>query len=89
MIDGVLGDIQAGELGAGHELAEIVEREAFGVTHDEVGSRLAERWSLPEILLDVITNHHNPEQAHIDSELVHLIYIADLIELLVTPKKFK
>ena len=57
----------------------IVEREAFGVTHDDVGSRLAERWSLPENLVDAIKHHHNPEKASHDSRLAHLVYLADLL----------
>ena len=56
-----------------------VEREVFGLTHDEVGTKLAERWSLPEDLSDVIKNHHNPEQSSMDSELTYLIYLADLL----------
>lgn len=57
----------------------IVEREVFGVTHDDVGGRLAERWSLPENLIEAIMHHHNPEQASDESGLVHLVYIADLL----------
>lgn len=56
-----------------------VEREEFGVAHTEVGGRLAELWSLPEILTDTIRNHHHPEQATVDSELTHIVYLADLL----------
>ncbi|MEW6665800.1 MAG: HDOD domain-containing protein [Thermodesulfobacteriota bacterium] len=55
------------------------ETEIFGVTHNEVGGRLAERWALPEILTDVILHHHHPEQAEVHPDLVHIIYLADLI----------
>ena len=57
----------------------VVEREAFGITHAEAGSRLAERWSLPESLADTIKHHHCPEEATVNSELTHLVYLADLI----------
>jgi putative nucleotidyltransferase with HDIG domain len=55
------------------------ERELFGVTHPEVGSRLAARWSIPATLADAIQHHHQPEQAAIAPELTHLVYLADLI----------
>ena len=40
-----------------HEL----ERETFGFTHADVGSRLFERWQLPGELIDVIRFHHDIE----------------------------
>lgn len=57
----------------------VIEREVFGVAHNEMGRRLAERWSLPEGLADVIGNHHCPEEAYVDPELTHLVYLADLL----------
>jgi putative nucleotidyltransferase with HDIG domain len=56
-----------------------VEREAFGVSHDEAGEMLADRWSLPDYIKDVIRHHHSPEEASINVELVHMVYLADLI----------
>jgi putative nucleotidyltransferase with HDIG domain len=56
-----------------------VESEIFGITHTEAGGVLAEQWSLPDRLKDVIMNHHNPEQASVDMELAHLVYLADLL----------
>ncbi|MFC1532648.1 HDOD domain-containing protein [Thermodesulfobacteriota bacterium] len=56
-----------------------VEREVFGIDHTEAGGRLAEKWSLPENLVDVIRYHHNPEQASLDSELTYMVYLADLL----------
>lgn len=55
------------------------ETDLFGVTHPEVGERLAESWSLPENLIDTIRYHHVPEQATIQPELTHLVYLADLL----------
>ena len=56
-----------------------VETDQFGVTHPEVGKRLAESWSLPENLIDTIRYHHLPEQATIQPKLTHLVYLADLL----------
>lgn len=55
------------------------EKELLGVTHTEVGGLLAKRWSLPDILTDVILHHHNPEKADVNGELVHLVYISDIV----------
>ena len=54
------------------------EQEALPVTHEEVGRHLAERWNLPEPLVEVIGAHNslsiqNPKHA----ELVSLIHVAD------------
>lgn len=56
-----------------------VESDEFGITHTKAGGKLAERWSLPENLTDTIQHHHHPEQATIDPELTHLVYLADLL----------
>lgn len=39
---------------------DAIEREEFGVSHDEVGGRLAERWGLPPATVAAIANHHRP-----------------------------
>ncbi len=56
-----------------------VEKEAFGITHTEIGGILAEHWSLPDNLTDAIKHHHEPEHAEIDTELTHLVYLGDLL----------
>lgn len=62
----------------GVELCE-VESEKLGITHPQAGERLAENWSLPDNLADVIRHHHYPEKARVDPELTHLVYLADLL----------
>ena len=56
-----------------------VEKEAFGLTHAEAGGRLAETWRLPPGLIDAIRYHHEPERAAVDTQLTHLVYVADLL----------
>jgi putative nucleotidyltransferase with HDIG domain len=56
-----------------------VEQDAFGVTHPETGGFLAERWSFPKNIMEVIQYHHAPEKALGYPELTHLIYLADVI----------
>ena len=41
---------------------EEFEEEVFGLSHGEVGSTLAERWRLPEILVQCIRHHGDPAQ---------------------------
>ena len=60
------------------ELCE-VETQRLGLAHTEAGGMLAASWSLPENLTDTIRHHHAPEQASVDSQLTHLVYLADLL----------
>jgi len=57
----------------------MAEREIFGITHDEAGAMLAQKWSLPENLIDAIKNHHNPDKSEKDRVLSSVVYLADLI----------
>ncbi|MBW2339992.1 MAG: HDOD domain-containing protein [Deltaproteobacteria bacterium] len=55
------------------------EEEKLGITHPAVGGLLAKKWALPQNLTDTIRHHHYPEQATVDPELTHLVYLADLL----------
>lgn len=55
------------------------EREAFATDHQKIGGELAAIWNLPENLGEAASCHHYPERAVIDPELVHAVYIADLL----------
>ena len=56
-----------------------VEKNEFGIDHTEVGGDLAHSWSLPESLVETIRYHHNPENTLKNTELVHIVYLADLL----------
>jgi len=56
-----------------------VEHEMLGLDHTEAGRQLAERWSLPQNLIDTISHHHKPELGAPGSDLTNLVYLADLI----------
>jgi len=52
-----------------------IEREQLGFTHIEAGARLAERWNLPDSLVEVIRFAHQPEHCasgNITVEIAHL-----------------
>jgi len=53
------------------------EKEILGLTHQEIGSFVAQKWNLPESLCDVIEFHHNPSEAKVNSKLVSIIHLAD------------
>jgi putative nucleotidyltransferase with HDIG domain len=56
-----------------------VEKDVFGIDHSEVGGDLAHSWSLPESLVETIRYHHMPENSVQHTELVHIVYLADLL----------
>jgi len=55
------------------------EESVLGVTHAEVGGWLAERWNLPDQLVEAIMYHHRPSQARRNRELVAIIHVADVL----------
>ncbi|MGW8301090.1 MAG: HDOD domain-containing protein [Desulfobacterales bacterium] len=56
-----------------------VEKQVLGTDHTEVGASLALNWSFPESLVETIRHHHTPEDARQHEELVHIVYLADLL----------
>lgn len=54
-----------------------VEEQVLGFNHCHVGSKIAEKWQLPEVLVEAIALHHQPEKAVIDTKLVAITHIAD------------
>ena len=54
------------------------EESVLGVTHAEVGGWLAERWNLPDHLIEAIALHHTPGNATINPDLVALVHCADV-----------
>ncbi|MGL1933068.1 MAG: HDOD domain-containing protein [Desulfotalea sp.] len=55
------------------------EKALLGFDHKETGSILAKQWFFPESLYEVVKYHHKPEDAVQYKELVHIIYLADLL----------
>ncbi len=66
------------------------EESVLGVTHAEVGVWLAERWNLPDHLVEAIAHHHTPGKAERNMELVSLIHVADVFagRMAVKPVEF-
>ncbi len=60
------------------ELCEM-ERLKFGIDHTEAGTELGKLWRLPNNLIHVIANHHQPDASTEDEELIAIVYLADLL----------
>lgn len=57
-----------------------VESEILGVTHSNVGAYLLSLWGIPQYIVEAVAWHHNaPLQLPWQSDLVHLLYIADAL----------
>lgn len=56
-----------------------VEKEVFDFTHADIGTWLAEKWSLPDTVLDTILYHHTPSHAQNNLKHVAIVHIADYI----------
>ncbi|MBF0430278.1 MAG: HDOD domain-containing protein [Fibrobacteria bacterium] len=59
-------------------LLKDAEKGVLKVTHQEIGSWVAERWKLPSNLTAVIQYHHNPELAGDYKEITGLVHLADI-----------
>lgn len=55
------------------------ELEVFNFTHADVGAWLAEKWNLPEDILDTILYHHAPSRAKKHAKTAAVVHIADYI----------
>ncbi len=54
------------------------EESVLGVTHADVGGWLAERWILPDHLVEAVSLHHAPANAARNPDLVALIHCGDV-----------
>lgn len=59
------------------------EREILGFDHGQVGAKVAEKWNLPEDLVESIAYHHDPDQARINTFLTDIIHMADAIVMMM------
>jgi HD-like signal output (HDOD) protein len=55
------------------------EQAVLGLDHAEIGSRLAQRWDLPEILVDSIRCHHRPAEAQQDPRLTSCAHLGEIL----------
>jgi len=55
------------------------EKEVIGIDHAEIGARVAEQWNFSPAMVNIIRNHHHPENAPADDLSVPIVYVADCI----------
>ncbi len=56
------------------------EEEFFGIDHQKLGERLAQKWNFPESVITAIANHHTPmETPESYRKLTSAVHIADLL----------
>ncbi len=59
---------------------KLFEKLVSGVNHGELGSKVVEKWHFPDIIVNVIKYHHEPDLAPQElQKLTGIIYIADLM----------
>lgn len=61
-----------------HTCVELEEK-FCGADHQEIGYLIAENWNLPENLADVIHYHHAPLKSANNTQLVSVVYVADIL----------
>ena len=55
------------------------EKGVFGMTHDEVGMKLLERWMFPKNLITAVGFHHHPQETDKKSPYPVIIHVADIL----------
>ena len=55
------------------------EMDVLGITHQDIGLFLADKWNLPNTLSEIITFHHNPSAAPEVKELAAIVHLADFM----------
>lgn len=55
-----------------------VEREVFGITHQDVGRQIAEKWNLNPFLTSCISNHHDFDIEVVEDERIAFVTLADM-----------
>ncbi len=53
------------------------EKSILGLTHEEIGYMLINKWNLPPNLADAIRYHHNPMQAKNNRKISAIVHFAD------------
>ncbi len=51
----------------------------FGISHQQVGQLIAEKWNFPEVLKNIVSGHHGGADDDKDGFLIAAINIADII----------
>ena len=58
---------------------EEAEKGVLGAPHTELGSYLAEWWSLPPFIVNAINCHHHPHNSPIEQDVIEAVHVANLL----------
>ncbi len=61
----------------------LAEREVMGFDHQEIGEQILNKWSFPEVLLNIVRYHHEPDKAPEKYRVItSIVHIANTICLM-------
>lgn len=61
--------------------SSILEETAIGISHTTIGRLMAEKWQLPDYVINSIAYHHSPRRCpEKEKAVVEMVYLANLIE---------
>jgi len=60
-----------------------VEQDVLGFNHGQVGARIAEKWHLPQELVETIATHHTPEAAKLNPKMTAMVHVADVMVMMM------
>lgn len=67
-------------VGVDHQALLRLERERTGLLHPEVGAALAEKWKMPELIVNAIRHHHDRNPAESDFQpVIQCVVLGELI----------
>ncbi|MCR5613465.1 HDOD domain-containing protein [Treponema sp.] len=59
---------------------DLIERLIAGVNHGAIGGEIAKKWNFPDVIVNVIKYHHDPEEAPENVRiLTSIVYLADIL----------
>jgi putative nucleotidyltransferase with HDIG domain len=53
------------------------ELQVLGITHGEIGESLLKYWNIPEVITDIVKNHHQPYLSQQAPTLASVVHLAD------------
>lgn len=56
-----------------------VETELLGYNHTEVGALILKEWKMPQGLIDIVQDHHDPQKIISGSQEIALVHVANLL----------
>ena len=61
----------------------LAEREVMGFDHQEIGEQILKKWSFPDVLLNIVRYHHEPDNAPEKYKLItSIVHVANTICLM-------